>query len=80
MRKDIFGYYENPTDEKPAHDPGLNTICVICAKPLSVPLKTISLMKDKDTKSYFYRCHKECYERLSELDINLIESSLIDNL
>lgn len=79
-RKDIFGYFENSSDQSPTHDPGLETICIFCTIQLEPPMKTISLMKDGDNKSYFYRCHKECYEKLSQNEIIEIESSLIDNL
>lgn len=79
MRNDIFGYFENASDTQPVHDPGLDTICPFCAKPLQRPLKTISLMGVNDGKSYFYRAHKLCYENSSEDEISQIEGSLIDN-
>lgn len=80
IRKDIFGYFESALDEKPTHDPGLETICPICAKNLERPVKTISLMKDGDNKSYFYRTHKDCYEQANNETITEIESSLIGNI
>lgn len=80
IRTDIFGYYDNAIDDKPAHDPGLKTNCPICGKQLEMPVTTVSLMKEGDSKSYFYRTHKSCYHSLPEDEINKIESSLIDNL
>lgn len=78
MRKDIFGWFDSGNAEVPAHDPGLGTICLICGEGLRNPIKTISLMKDGDDKSYFYRTHKYCYENLSSDEVCKLESSLID--
>jgi len=80
IRKDIFGYYESADDEKPTHDPGIETICLICAKKLYLPVKTISLMRDGDSRSYFYRTHKSCYESSDYSIIHDIEGSLISNI
>lgn len=80
IRKDIFGWFDNPLHDEPTHDPDLDGICAICAKKLQLPVKTISLMKEGDSRSYFYRTHKNCYEELSEQDIIILDSSLIDNL
>lgn len=79
IRKDIFGWFDNLSDN-PAHDPGLEGICLVCAKKLSKPVKTISLIKEGDNRSFFYRTHKDCYESLEKEDITNLESSLIDNL
>jgi len=79
-RKDIFGYFEDKS-EKPVHDPGLKTICAVCAKNLRKPLQTISLMPfNKRNRSYFFRVHKKCWEEASKREKMLIESSLVDNL
>lgn len=81
IRTDVFGYFENDTDEVPAHDPGLDATCPFCGNQLIAPRKTISLAlkkKENRDRSYFYRTHKACYENLSEGDITDIESSLID--
>lgn len=80
MRTDVFGWFDKPENEQPTHDPGLAAICPICGKQLEKPIKTISLMKQGDSKSYFYRTHKTCYDNLSEEEICQIESSLIDPL
>jgi len=81
IRSDIFGWFDHPDQTTPTHDPGIETICPICAKKLSRPLMTISLMPEANrNKAYFYRVHKNCYEDLTtEEEINL-DSSLIDAL
>lgn len=79
IRTDIFGWFDDH-GPLPAHDPGLNVNCLICAKPLTAPVKTISLMKQGDNRSFFYRCHKACYENLPASEISDLESSLIDNI
>lgn len=78
LNKEVFGYFEGTNDE-PAHDPGIDTYCLFCTKKLSKPIKCISLMIPWDTKSYFYRCHKSCYE-VAQLDWSIkdYESGLID--
>jgi len=81
IRSDIFGWFDNSDQEKPAHDPGLETICPICAKKLSRPLMTISLMSEANRdKSYFYRVHKNCYDDLTTEEEISLDSSLIDAL
>lgn len=84
MSHKLFGYYDEKTDwDKPAtptYDPGLETECLFCFKPLMVPIKTISLMKVGDAKSYFYRVHKECYETATPEEITTYESTLIDEV
>lgn len=81
IRKDVFGWFDDPFSETPTHDPGVeNGICPICSKGLNRPVKTISLMKDRDSRSYFYRAHKDCYENLSEEDVTQLDISLIDNI
>ncbi len=64
----IVGYYDDPTADVPAYDPGLDVICPFCVTHLNYPAvmcKTINLMGLAPTdkpRSYFYRCHKTCYE------------------
>lgn len=78
LRYDIFGFFDSAEDEIPTHDPGLETNCPICGNKLEHPIKTISLMREGDNKSYFYRTHKSCYENMAASEISLIEGSLID--
>jgi len=77
LNKNVFGYFIW-NNENPTHDPWLNTYCLFCMDTLSKPIKTISLLWNNDNISYFYRCHKECYENKSEEEIMQYESSIID--
>lgn len=80
-RPDIFGWFDDADQTTPAHDPGLETICPVCAKTLSRPLKTISLMlMGAKDRSYFFRAHKACWDGLSEEEQSDYEGSLIDRL
>lgn len=77
---EIFGYFDAPEQEAPAFDPGLDVPCAYCLKPLSRPMRAISLMKPGDGRSYFYRAHKDCYDHASADEVCDLESSLIDTL
>lgn len=74
----LIGYYDDPSQATPTYNPGLNVPCVICFKPLSAPMKTISLMMPGDHRSYFYRAHKACYEALPEAEIADLEWSMMN--
>jgi hypothetical protein len=79
MRLDVFGWFENPGDETPAHDPGVKGVCPGCGKQLFPPLMTVSLMHAiGGHRSYFYRLHKACDENLSEKEKGAIDCSLMD--
>jgi hypothetical protein len=88
IREDVFGWFESLEQTKPAHDPGQTAPCVICAWPVNKhsednPLVTISLAvqaKRFRDRSYFFRAHKNCWERQTEHEQSLIESSLIDRI
>lgn len=79
-----FGYFDKPGQDAPAFDPGLNVECPVCQLALSRPMKTISLMLDdenlggRDTRSYFYRVHKQCYEGLNAEEETALDSTIID--
>lgn len=75
----IFGYFDKET-EFPTFDPGMNTPCPYCMRLLERPVKTISLMKPGDARSYFYRAHKKCHEYATPQEIQWFESTLIDSL
>lgn len=76
----LFGFFNDASDT-PAYDPGLSVVCLYCRITLSRPLKTISLAVPGDSKSYFYRVHKNCYEQM-ELngETEHYEGILIDNI
>ena len=82
VREDIFGWFDSPMDEKPTHDPTVEKgLCLVCTKPMSFPLTTISLaLQDGADRSYFFRAHKGCWDALSEKEQSEYECSLIDNL
>lgn len=74
----IFGYFEMAGQIEPAFDPGPEVLCPYCTKQLGKPLKTISLMRPGSGKSYFYRAHKDCYEKADPEEIQHIESTKMD--
>jgi hypothetical protein len=78
MTKIIYGYFDNPAEETPVYDPTLDVDCPVCFKKLSLPVKTISLMLVGDSRSYFYRTHKACYDGLSPDEKTKLDSMLID--
>lgn len=73
-----FGYFDDVDQEYPAYDPGLSINCPICERLLSAPMKTISVMLEGDSRSYFYRTHKACYESLSEEEATALDSQIVD--
>ena len=75
-----FGYF-NSNKNTPAYDPRFTVPCLICDKAMMPgTVKTVSLMRPNDNKSYFYRVHKMCEEGLTEDERIMYDSSLIDNL
>jgi len=80
IRKDIFGWFDNPYSIEPSHNPSTETICPICGKTLSDKRKTISLFKQGTDKSYFYRVDSECYSNMNQKEKDELDWSLIDNI
>lgn len=80
VKKELIGYFDNAEQLEPAYDPGLAIDCLICNFRLSKPVKTISLLKPGDPKSYFYRTHKSCYENLSATAITDLDSTILSDL
>ena len=84
--KNIFtvkniGYFNDENQMEPAFNPSINeSICPFCGESLAkdgVPLKTISFLKESSPKSYFYRCHKNCYEE-NDQKVNYVEGFLVE--
>jgi hypothetical protein len=76
--KMVFGYFDSSSDT-PAFDPGIVGVhCPHCDGELSRPMTTISFMRDGDSKSYFYRCHKECAILADPEEVQAIESCVVD--
>lgn len=61
----IIGYFDDAASSIPTFDPGPSVNCPFCIQPLRSPIKTISLMKPRSDRSYFYRAHRACYETAS---------------
>lgn len=80
----LFGYFDDPAQTEPAFDPGLDVDCLICHTKLSRPMLCVDLMLDdpnlggRDSRSYFYRVHKECYESLTPEQVTDLDSVIID--
>lgn len=74
----IYGYFTQANQDVPEYDPGLNVNCPICNQLLSAPMKTISVMLEGDSRSFFYRTHKPCYENLSEEEVTKLDSLVVD--
>lgn len=74
----IYGYFDDPAQVEPAYDPGLDADCPACNLPLSRPMVATSLMVPGDSRSYFWRAHKACYESLTPEQVTDIDSVLID--
>jgi hypothetical protein len=79
MKDDVsrLGFYDDACQERPRFDPGLKVSCPICDKPLSDPLRTISLLPQSSTRSYFYRVHRSCHEPLSPADIQALDDRML---
>lgn len=73
-----YGYFTDGYQTKPTFDPGLDVPCPSCGDTLSQPVKTISLMLDGDSRSYFYRTHKACYDPLNDEQRGNLDGLIID--
>ena len=68
--KDLYGYYDDPSQSHPAYCPR-PWRCACCFKEISdepcdkTPQKWISVMSD-DAKSWFFVVHPECWERCDD--------------
>jgi len=75
---EVFGWYDDPRNAEPAHDPGTSGLCAFCRKTLGEQnIGTISFVHCVyQFYSFFYRYHAECYdeERAGE-----VESSVMDD-
>lgn len=80
VRLDIFGYFDKPESDVPAHDPCMAAPCIVCMRLLSAPVMTISLTPIGNERSYFFRVHKDCWLSCSSEEKTKYESSLIDYL
>lgn len=74
----IYGYFDQPNQEEPAFDPGLDVACPFCQSRLLQPVVTISLMVPGDSRSYFYRADRACYYNAADEIVTEVESVLVD--
>jgi len=73
----MFGYFDDDSNT-PAYDPGFDMECPFCHKKLSEPMRSPSLMVPGDSRSYFYRVHRECDDRATEEEKQAIDSIIVD--
>lgn len=78
------GFFDDPTQTQPTYDPGTDVDCPVCHKPLdfpATPIRTISLMPFEDrVRSYFYRMHRDCMDRLSPEEQEFYDGTVIDEI
>ena len=75
----IYGYFDKPELFEPTYDPGMDAPCLICHYKLSIfPVRTISLMLENDSRSYFYRVHIVCHDSLTEQQQSDLDGLIID--
>jgi hypothetical protein len=73
------GFFESPYQTEPSFDPGTAVACPICRQQLEgEPLKTMSLMRENDERSLFFRAHKGCWKAAGAEQREIIEGSIID--
>ena len=71
-----FGYFSDPSQQQPAHDPGTTIPCSVCGVPLDrQPIKCVSFYAPGSLRSWFYRIHKSCATPEAE---TAIESLIVD--
>ena len=77
-----IGYFDSPELKEAAYDPGIEGVnCLVCMKPLALPVVTISVMAYyRRGYSFFYRLHKACDLALTDKERNLYDSTIIDHL
>lgn len=78
VSKSIYGYFSRPDTDIPEYDPGLAVDCPVCHRKLEPPWQAVCLMVPNDSRSYFYRMHKECSDRITPEVETAIDSILID--
>ena len=74
----LIGYFITAHTDKPEYDPGLDVPCVFCYKHLIEPIRTVSFMMPGSFRSFFYRCHKSCYENMNDDEIGAYEESVME--
>lgn len=71
----VFGYFDNPGDKTPTHDPG-PIPCPVCDKAIApADCVTVSFIPERGTRSYFYRIHRACNTEKAVMEV---ESFIVD--
>lgn len=82
----LLGYFDEPLQTEPAHDPGIDVDCPVCVQPLDYParaVRTVSLMLgvpgDSDDLSLFFRAHGDCWDALDPAEQGKYEGAFLDS-
>ena len=79
MNKQYIWRFEGNTDV-PTYDPWFDAKCMVSWKQLvRWSVYTISVMGESSNRSYFFRVLKEEWDKLTDTEKNMYESSIIDN-
>lgn len=56
-----IGFYDDPGEKSPAHNPCLAAPCCVCGLPNGKePLTWISILAGRGVRSYFFAHHRRC--------------------
>jgi len=75
-----LGYYTRADQprHKPTFNPPLDAPCPICGRPLTKEdMRTISVMLQGGTRSYFYRTHRTCHQALAAEEAQDLDDAVI---
>lgn len=74
------GWFDDPRQTVPAHDPGAAAGCPICGGfgLTNDNCRTVSLLAEGDSRSYFFRMHRACSE--DRKAVEEVEHAIIDLL
>jgi hypothetical protein len=81
MTNRIYGWFSDPAQTTPVHEPPLDAPCLFCGEVVfDGDVRTISMMyaDRRDGRSYFYRVHRTCHERATEEARQKIDGIVLD--
>lgn len=75
-----IGYFTSHNEQEPTYDPAHDSPCLLCDEPLREDdVRTISLMwQDNAQRSYFYRVHRTCHEKLTTEEAGALDGRVLD--
>ncbi len=79
--RSFIGWFDDPSQTKPVHDPPHDAKCPVCVKPITPDdVRTICLMwaDRKGGKSVFYRMHRTCAVSLSDREKQVFDGMVLD--